>query len=55
MVKVTYSLDKTTVRQIRRTADRRGISRAHVVGKQSPTTARRRTGSASVKGSVCCR
>lgn len=31
MVKVTYSLDKTTVRQIRRTADRLGISRAHVV------------------------
>ena len=31
MVKVTYSLDKTAVRQIRRTADRLGMSRAHVV------------------------
>lgn len=31
MVKVTYFLDKTTVRQIRRTADRLGGSRAHVV------------------------
>ena len=31
MVKIPYSPDKRTVRQIRRTADRLGISRAHVL------------------------
>lgn len=31
MVKVTYSLDETTVRQIRRTATRLGKAQSHVV------------------------
>ena len=31
MVKVTYSLDETTVRQIRRAAERLGMAQSHVV------------------------
>lgn len=31
MVKVTYSLDETTVRQIRRSAERLGMAQSHVV------------------------